>query len=451
MSIGGGYSKIVRNRFLPNRPLDRVPLNDRLANISGRGHKDFFDYENDYHMQLHGIKKEDLDSRYFSNDGTGRELFLEFIRTVFSTAKSVTVIDAYFDNTALNDILACSSNRFDLIIITTDPKAERENSKNLVKNIYNAFPEGKVFFTEKIHDRYVYINAGENEKLYSLSNSWNGLVNHYNLYVQEVPYEISLQIYEEIQKFTIDCNLQIKPMETKRRQKKTVGKRKYTNAYINEIVQAIQMMPQDIDANVFIETACEYYMAHYFRNIDKKTINSVILALIRRFEQSLIDGMIEIICRKMLEKQKKTFGEESEFINGKPFGWYDTPQKCYRRLSGGTFHGGTRSYSYKIDYGLSELLNLFFKEHPFKVITILQKQECIICQNQAFISEEDGSNIYHVSEYIILSFLYEFFPVNGVLTDDTKCFINKYRGSTYIKMFFSRACSHYVESTILRR
>jgi hypothetical protein len=436
ISIGGGHSKIVRNRFL-NKSLDKVPLYEHLDNISKKGNKDFLDYENDYHMQLHGIKKEDLDSRYFSNDRNGRELFLEFIRTVFSTAKTVIVIDAYFDNAALNDILACSSNRFDLTIITTDPKRKRENSKNLVKNIYSAFPECKVFFTDKIHDRYVYINNGKDEQLYSLSNSWNGLVNNYNLYVQEIPYEISLQIYEEIQKYVKDCNLQTKPKKAKKRQRKTVSKRKYTKAYINEIVQAIQMMPQDVNADIFIETASEYYMAYYFRNIDKKTINPAILALIQRFEQDSIDRIIEIICRKMLEKQKKTFEEELEFIDGKPFAWYDTPQKCYRRLSDGAFHGGTRSRSYRIDYGLSELLNLFFKEYPSKVIVMLQEQERIICQNPAFINEEDGSNIYHVSEYIILSFLYEFFPVDGVLTDDTKFFINKCREYTYIKIFFA--------------
>jgi hypothetical protein len=436
MSIGGGYSKIVRNRFLPNNPLDRVPLDDHLTNISRKRHKDFFDYENDYHMQLYGIKKEDLDSQYFSNDRKGRGLFLEFIRTAFSTAKVVTVIDAYFDNMALNDILACSSNRFDLTIITTDPKTKRENSKNLVKNIYSSFPECKVFFTDKIHDRYVYINNGENEKLYSLSNSWNGLVNNYNLYVQEVPHEISLQIYEEIQQYTIDCNLQTIPQKAKGRKRKATDKRKYTKVYIDGIAQAIQAMSQNVDVDTFIESAYEYYMAYYFRNIDKQTINSLILALIQRFKQDSIDKIIEIICRKMLEKQKKVFEEESQFIDGRPFTWYDTPQKCYRRLSGGAFHGGTRSRSYRIDYGLSELLNLFFKEYPSKVIEILQKQEHIICQNPVFVNE-DGSNIYHVSEYIIRSFLYEYFPVDGILTDDTKCFINKCRGYTYIRMFFA--------------
>jgi hypothetical protein len=447
MLIGGGYSKIVRNRFLPNKPLDKVPLDDHLTNISKKRHKDFFDYEHDYHMQLHGMKKEDLDSKYFSNERNGRELFLKFIRIVFSTAKTVIVIDAYFDNAALNDILVCSSNRFDLTIITTDPKRKRENSKNLVKNIYSAFPEGKVFFTERIHDRYVYINNGENEKLYSLSNSWNGLVNHYNLYVQEVPHEISLQIYEEIQKCVKDCNLQTKPKKAKKRQRKTVSKYKYTKAYINKIVQAIQIMPHDVNADIFIEAASEYYMAYYFRNIDKKTINSIILTLIQRFEQDSIDRIIEIICRKMLEKQKKVFEEELEFIDGKPFAWYDTPQKCYRRLSYGAFHGGTRSYSYRIDYGLSELLNLFFKEYPSKVIAMLQKQEHIICQNPAFINEEDGSNVYHVSEYIIFSFLYEFFPVDGVLTDDTKCFINKCREYTYIRIFFANILADKVLDT----
>jgi hypothetical protein len=437
MSVGGGYSKIVRNRFL-TKPLDKVPLNDHLTNISRKRHKDFFDYENDYHMQLHGMGKEYLDSKYFSNDRKGCELFLEFIRTVFSTAKTVTVIDAYFDNAALNDILACSTNRFDLTIITTDPNnpdRKRKNSENLLENIYSAFPDGRVFFTEKIHDRYVYLNDDKNEKLYSLSNSWNGLVNHYNLYVQEVPYEISLQIYEEIQKYTIACNLQDKPEKTKKRQRQTANKRtKYAKAYIDRIAQAIQTMPQDVNADTFIETACEYYMA---QNIDKKTINSVIRALIQRFEQSSIDGMIKIICRKMLEKQKKAFEEESQFIDGKPFAWYDTPQKCYRRLSDGLFHGGTRSYSYRIDYGLSELLNLFFKEYPSKVIELLQEQENIICKNPAFINEEDGSNIYHVSEYIIFSFLYEFFPGDVILTDDTKRFMNKCRKYTYIKMFFA--------------
>ncbi|GHV92513.1 hypothetical protein AGMMS50268_30160 [Spirochaetia bacterium] len=437
MSVGGGHSKIVRNRFV-HKLTDKIGVSDHISNISNKSNKDFFDLEYDYKMQLLGTKKEFLDSKYFRNDDKGKGLFLSFIRSVLATAKDVTVIDAYFDNFALDDILACSNTRFNLIIITTDPKKnKRKNAKNLVANIHNIFPECKVYFTDKIHDRYLYIKNQDGEKLYSLSNSWNGLVNHYSLYIQEVPLEISLQIYEEISCHTSEENIQQGKLKTEKKRRRAVkNQRKYTLKYADELSETILTMPPTVDVNIFIKTAVEYFTVHYFRNINKGNICTEIIQCIRYFEEPKIDYIIENLIIMMLKDQRHQFEEKSTFIDGKSFSWYDTPQKCYRRLANGP-SWGQRSHQLSLDYGMSELLGLFFQIYPIKVIEILQEQEKKICVMALLVKKYKAPYVYHVSENIISSFLCDLYPAKGILSEKAQIFISKCNQYNYIRFFFA--------------
>ncbi|MDR2865487.1 MAG: hypothetical protein LBV68_07765, partial [Spirochaetaceae bacterium] len=438
MSVGGGHSKIVRNRFL-NKPKDKVDVYDHIDKISNKNNKDFFDLEYDYKMQLFGTKKEFLCSRYFSNDKKGREQFLEFIREVLTIAKNAVVIDAYFDNSGLDDFIACSSNSVNLTIITTDPKSKdykRKNAINLLANIYKTLPECKVYFTDKIHDRYLYIEDQTGEKLYSFSNSWNGLVNNYSLYIQEVPLQISLRIYEEIQHYTSDKNIQDKPHIGKKQKKSSGNKKNYTKKYVEELSHTIRAMPSNVNIDTFIETASEYFRAHYFGKADKGKICSELTLCIQNIQETEINGIIEKLSKMMLEKQRHQFEEESTFIDGKPFPWYDTPQKCYRRLAGGP-SWGQRSYQLELDYGISELLALFFQIYPLQVIEILQEQEKKICVMTLLVKNRKDQIAYHVSENIISSFLCDLYPAKGTLSENTQIFINKCNQYSYIRIFFA--------------
>ena len=93
-----------------------------------------------------------------------------------------------------NDFNSCATTYFSLTVLTTDPtKCPRENqsdsinvnSLDLVKTIQSSFQNAKIYYVDrsKLHDRYLIVFDGEETTYFSLSNSWNGTVNNYSLFL----------------------------------------------------------------------------------------------------------------------------------------------------------------------------------------------------------------------------------------------------------------------------
>lgn len=439
MSIAGGHSKIVQNRYLNNR-IEKIDVYDHRNTISNNP-KDFFDIELSYKSLLFGKDKKFLESKYFNNTSSGRTTFLDWIRNKLSSAKVIKIVDAYFDNFGLKDFYNCCNNRFELIVVTTKPKTRkkeknyRSNTKNFLKNISSVFPDCKIYYVPKLHDRYLYIDDDREVKLYSFSNSWNGTVNNFSMFIQEVSLETSLQIYDEINTYIKDDYLQKLPLPITKKKYRTFNKgKKYTRKYIDALSTKLDAVNFKHNIEEIIQIISELFFAHYYGKVKKEFARKIASEYLERIPEKEIHNLIDITIEKLLKEQKKSFDKKNSYMNGELFSWYDTPRKCLKRLSNINMWYDMRSYRLDLDYGLTELLNICFKMYPIYTVDSLLKNEKRICIKKTH--QENTILEYHVSEYIIQSLLTEYFPFKGIIPEQTWKFVEK-TDSIYIRLFFA--------------
>jgi hypothetical protein len=432
MSVGGGNSKIVRNRYL-NKEIDKIAVYDHIDTIT-KNQKDFFDIEQSYKSLILGRDKGWLESKYFGNDSRGREEFLGWVRNILHNVKTVKIIDAYFDNYALDDFLSCCDTRFQLTVVTTNPKT-RKNTLGLLKNISKSFPDNKVYYVSKLHDRYLYTEDNSEQKLYLLSNSWNGTVNNYSMYVQEIPLQEALKIYDEINTYLVDENLQ-KQIQTAEKKRKVYSGRKYNRKYIESLFVRLKNIVADDDINEVVYLSSELFFADYYGQVEKEMACQEVRNCLAKLSEQNIINIIDLVTEKLLKEQKKSFDEDSSYIDGEAFSWYDSPRKCLERNSNITVWGTMRSRRLSLDYGLSEVLNVCFTIYPKYVINALTDQEKNICVKK--VNRTDTPILeYHVSEYIIQSFLTDYYPLDGIISEQAWNFLENAASYIYIRMFFA--------------
>jgi len=447
MSVYGSHSKIVRNRYL-NRETDKITVYDHINSISG-SQKDFFDLEQSYKSLVFGREKEYLESVYFDNTGKGKAEFLEWIRKILYRAKTIKIIDAYFDNYALNDFLTCCNARFQLTIVTTSPEKRLKsndhitNTDDLLKNISKAFPGGKTYYAPKLHDRYLYVDDGREQKLYSFSNSWNGTVNHYSIFIQEAPLETALLVYDEINACITDDNLQILPAPTDlEKSAPAPAAAEYSASYIETLFGRLEHIAADNDTGGIIDTITELFSAEYHGKANEDDVRLKAFECLKNLGESQIAKIIDITSIKLLEDQKKSFDEENAYMDGEPFLSYKTPRQCLKRNSNISMWGETRSYRLSLNYGLAELLSVCFAVNPEHTVNSLSRHEERICVKRVSQTNDAPILKYRVSEYIIQSFLTDFYPVYGKIEEKTWNFIDKASSFIYIRMFFAISIVH---------
>jgi hypothetical protein len=120
----------------------------------------------------------------FFNRETGRKFFLEWARKTISRGRRVTIVDPYFDEKGLQDFDACIDTQLKVRILMLDPQNLDDDTNALLNLIYAALPEAEIYIVDNIHDRYLVVEEDERTFVYSLSNSWNGTVKNYSLFVQ---------------------------------------------------------------------------------------------------------------------------------------------------------------------------------------------------------------------------------------------------------------------------
>ena len=440
LSVTGSHSKIVNNRYLTN-PTEKINIYDYIENISNNS-KDFFDIEQKYKSMITGKKRKALESKFFNNTNYGRSAFLEWIRNILHGAKAVKIIDPFFDNFGLDDFISCYNTNFILTIITTDPKKRnisneplyKKSINKLIENIYSVFPECKIYFAPKFHDRYLFIDNGEKQKLYLFSNSWNGTVNHYSMYVHEIPFINALKIFDEINSY-INYKCLQKPYTARPKKQSNNLRRKYSKKYLEKLSNNIDLITPDSDIQEIIDLTSGLFFTFYCGRSKKDFVLLKVRECLKKLPEEKNISIINNITEKLLIEQKKSFDDDNEYMDGKPFSWYDTPRKCYKRLSDLSIWGGSRSYNLNLNYGLLELLSVLFELYPLKVIEILLKCEREICVKK--IPPTDNNLNYCVSEYIIQSFLIDYYPLDGKISEQAWVFINKTFSNMYIRMFFA--------------
>jgi hypothetical protein len=437
-NIYGSNSKIVKNRYA-NKSMDKIDIITHQSFNSITDKKDWVDWEEEYKNVLFGKKSKYLESLFFDKI-TGREEFLNWARNVISMGRKITIVDPYFDNNGLQDFYACINTHIKIRILMKDPHEFNIDTNTHLEAIYNSLPGAEVFFVDNIHDRYLIIEEDEKTVFYSLSNSWNGTVNNYSLYIQEVPLLPSLQIKEEIENHVKNGKFQANNY-TKGKNKTTHEKDEtiYTELFIRDHFEKLKSVENDNNLDDFINICSELFWAYYFKG-DEGIIKNELITLLNKkinsFSKEIISEIISIIIVNLIRKQKEKFIRKNRYLDNKPFGYYDTPEKCLERI-GLKNYFGTSYFDLDLDYALYELLKTIFFLFPETVIEELTKKEDEIC---ILYIDDNGTRKpmpYYISEPMVSSFLAHKYPSMLPLRNDIIEFIKKVKNIIYCRIFFA--------------
>lgn len=409
MNVSGGNHKIIQNRFLSKKK-EEIALND-YSNFVISGKKDVFDIERDYKNEFLGKERRYLNSFFFSDDKSGRINFLDWTRNVLQTAKNVCIIDPFFDLKGLNDFNSCVTTYFNLTILTTDPSESPRDSASksktesidLLNEIYRSFSNAQVYFLQrdKLHDRYLIVDNGHDSIYYCLSNSWNGTVNNYSLFVQELELPIALQVKDVYSKYLVEENLQKK--DTPQQKIECISP-----SFSKEEIQKDYLWLKDLNKNVhneiFEKNICKLLQAEY-EGCDLFKDESIFSLLTSKIKY--IDGLnefINLLIVKILESQKAIFSSEKKILQGISLENISEINECIRLVSEKYFYGDISFLDLKIDYSHYIILKAIFSVVPEKVIKTLVEKEKEICS----IDGHDYFVSQHLVSYMVSGLLYNF-------------------------------------------
>jgi hypothetical protein len=248
----------------------------------------------------------------------------------------------------------------------------------------------------------------------------------------------ALRIYDEINSHTTDEKLQKSPGNTARKRHRTNRGKEYSKDNIEKLFHQLNDITAESGDEEIICLTSGLFWASYSGKVKEELVCTEVSRHLGKLPEGKVAGIINMAVKKLLEAQKESFDAEKMYIDGEPFSWYDTPRKCMERVSHLNMWGETRSYRLSLDYGLSELLNICFGINPVCVIESLLKHETEICIKKAQ-TDDIPTLEYHVSEYIIQSFLTEYFPFHGKMSDKTWNFFEKTGCCKYlyIRIFFA--------------
>lgn len=437
-----GGKRLVRNRYKENR-IEKIPLKDYSVNKSDSAKYNWHKIDVVSYVNLYGWSKEILESQFFDNSTEGRKEFLKWAEHKLSHARSVLIIDPFFDIQGLNDFLTCATGYFDLSILTTDPcETERGNenkkisddNKYLVKFILKNFPKAKVYFEsrKKLHDRYLIINDSEGDKVFSMSNSWNGTVNNYSLFIQELDLSTALKVRDFYSRFMTEASLQKteqaqNEVDDENNNEITEEKEKYTKDFADNLIKKIVDLKS---ADDFYNAFYSLFKCEYYGSIDEENIDEICKRYLPSFPY-MKELSRKTVC-KLLTAQKKKFIESGTFKEGNILDEFDSLEKLFQRINQLSF-SHISYYDLKLDYADYNILKYCFLYVPDSVIKELKEQEKTIC---AVDIEKDKKRSYYESELIIASFLQEIYYLkdSGLL----ETFI-KTANSAYCKFFFANA------------
>jgi hypothetical protein len=402
--------RLLSNRYA-NKKIERLSFYDTMNTYIGKK-QGFYYIERKYNKFLYGENKLYLESKYFDNTSKGSSQFQVWMTSTLHGASEIIIADPYFDNAAWKDFLVCRETRPKLIIVTTNPNARneknKEEAKGLLQSIYADSPENKVYYASKMHDRYLFMTKYGNKTLYSLSNSWNGTVNNYSIYIQEVPFPAALQVLDEINDFIADNNLQ-KYEEGKNLQKKSMKAR-----------FCMRMK------------ALKSYLEKCWKSCKKNSYkNKSIDKLVRK----LLENQLENCKRKkyMIEN-KESFSsyKEKPVESIKQALIYDFEPCIYKELS--------------LDECLANSLFEKFRENPHEVIRTIEKHEKQICkllnenEKQGYEFHKKEGNEYCVSELIVRAFLINMVQkecLEKIIPEEIINLLKLTEDYCYIRLFFA--------------
>lgn len=445
MNVSGGSSKLRQNRFL-NKKNEEVSISEHMETFSTNDEIDWTDLDYNYKELLFGKDSKYLKSCFFDNTVQGREEFHSWISYLLDSAKEVFIIDPFFDIAGLKDFdSCCSNNNLKLRILTTNPKKNKRDPSKIVENtekekkqnleihkyIYTLFPNSLVYFVDRdtLHDRFLIIDNGRETQYYSFSNSWNGTVNNYPLFIQEMSLETSLKTKDFYSKYFSDSYLQAKSKPLIKKSPINKKKEKITKKHTTEILKKIKSPDYKYNTEQFISDFVYLFKSSYQGKVDENDILQLCIKELKKDDISI--NLFFVIIRKLLKDQKEEFRKNNRFIMNKSLSDYSTTESCIERIQNRSFWGGNPSYDLKLDFAYYKLLECCFSLFPKEVIEILCELEKSICKYVV----NNEVKPYFVSELIISYLLCEnYLYLNEKDTKSQILFANK-TDNKYCKIF----------------
>lgn len=419
VNTGGGNYKVIQNRFT-GKKIEKVGLTQHSLTNSNKTELEPYQIEREYHYDLFGKDKKYLESQFFSENNEGRKKFLDWARNVLRRAKEVTIIDPFFDLNGFNDFNSCATTYFSLIVLTTDPvkcprdcqNETRDVSQDLAKLITQSFQNAKVYYVDraKLHDRYLIVFDGEETSYYNLSNSWNGTVNNYSLFVQELEFSIALQVKNCYSKYIDKHYLEkidvSEVLENEKKEKNIVSDKETLEKYVfmNNVNDSIK---NENFESIFLDL----FNAVYYgcKSIDKFELLPLCISKAKYINN--IELFVHDLVSRVLIQQKNIFLlEQKMFSTEKSLGWCTDIFTCMPLASYRHFCSGIPYYDLRIEYAQYKLLEACFASFPALVIKELCEQEKSVC---VFNKDTKSEIKYYVSEQIVsymLSENFRYFP-----------------------------------------
>lgn len=406
MNLKSGNTAILKNRFLNNQ-IEKKELSDRQDNFSVGGDSDFTDWDWQYNQYLFGKEKRFLESHYFFKNFSEKKKFLNWIRTVLSDAKKVFIIDPFLSFNGFNDFVSCYNSYFSLIVVTTDPvKLHRTDDKNnkserLAEYIYEEFPSSQVFYVDKdeLHDRYMIVESADETKYYSFSNSWQGVLKDYSLFIQEIDYESSLKLRNDYEKI-IESNQAVTRVQSLPVSESCENKKTDVKISIEQAKAIVRELNENDSVEHIITSFCNLFNAakNWWEVLEDFDFSYNTI-------KNKVKEIIPELVKQLLKVAKKGFEEKKHFITGEKFSSYIAAQDIMERLRthGFSVHS---YYDLGLDYALFYSLACFFVHEDSLVISELEKQE-----NEIFDFDLDRKYKFFISEQIIYLILSEHFAL----------------------------------------
>lgn len=402
--ISGGNTRLLNNRYL--NKTEKAILSESTSFSTDEKNSIIDIHEEKYNELYVGKPIKYLRSFYFDRTQVGREGFLQWARTELNNAKDVVLVDPYFDFYGLNDFCACATSYFNFSLITENSNIKDVTEKQYLANIQANFPRAKVYFVkEKLHDRYLFIrDSFDEEKCFSLSNSWNGTVKNFDLYIHEVEYENYLRLRNLYFPMKSEQNLQ-SFSEKKVLKKAYYSKRTFTKNNISELESRINLGLKTHEKTYFIEDVEKAYWACYCGKYTCKSyeLDEKVYNKLKNEDITLILG--DIIQRLILD-QKENFKISRRYINslsGKSISELKNPQECLDLMTNKVF-SGMHSYDLELNYSLFKIATILFYIAPNEFIEILvntEKQNCLVNDINYFVSEPIISAILDSYKYFL--------------------------------------------------
>lgn len=367
-------TRIINNRFINKQ--EEVDIAQSSNIVESDKSTPWIDYENLY-KKFYKTEFQ-LDAQFFDIEEDvkekGRKDYLNWITNNLKDAQTIYIIDPFFDEQGIDDLIACGYNNSNLKVTTLNPdisKREGEilTSGNLSYKFYTLFPRGELYYCDKkeLHDRFLIIEKSDVTKYFSISNSWNGTVRYNSLFVQELNYEHSLKV-KKIYGKCFDNGRLVKNETTTKESPIEAKEQEPTEEDVQQTLENIKK------ENYFIaDDLANLFKYNAYGKIEEEKCIGLTEEYFEKLSEDDRTSVINYVTKNALKLQKEKITDPS-YINSEIYNPNDSAKKIRKTVRNFRFNF-LRSFYYKFDYGYYGVLKQFFYLAPEKVINSIIKNE----------------------------------------------------------------------------